>query len=129
MTDVLPNGQRLLNTDIDAERLRPSLRTRLLIAGCAALAYAGVTRWLQHYTPGLLARDFTWAWRGARAILAHADPYKTITVTGSYPFDAPFMYPLTSALAAMPLAWLSAEAAAIIFASISVFWLCFVLTR
>lgn len=107
----------------------PSLRGRILIATIAAIVYACLTRWLQHYTPGLLARDFTWAWRGARSLLEHSDPYTTIRVAGGYPFDAPFMYPLTSAIVAVPLAWLSAENAALVFISISVFWLCFGLTR
>lgn len=44
-----------------------------------------------------------------------ADPYKTIRPLGLYPFNAPFYYPLTAALAALPFAWFSPVLAGALF--------------
>ncbi len=73
--------------------------------------------------------DFTWPWRGARALLHGQNPYDTIRPIGAYPFDSYFKYPLPAALLAMPLAPLSAEAAAGVFMAISVGLLAWTLTR
>jgi hypothetical protein len=53
-----------------------------------------------------LAGDFTVSWLAARALLAGVSPYQVIQPIGEYPFNAPFYYPLTAALAAFPFAWL-----------------------
>jgi len=66
-----------------------------------------------------LGYDFTWPWRAARALLAHRDPYATIIPTGQFPFDNYFKYPLPAALLAVPLAGMSAAAAAATFGGVS----------
>lgn len=55
-----------------------------------------------------VADDFTWHWPGARAILAGENPYTVVQAGGQYDLIAPYIYPLTTAIAAIPFsAWLS----------------------
>lgn len=66
-----------------------------------------------------LAKDFSYPWRAARALLDGQNPYDVIRAVGEYPFNAPFLYPLPAAVIAMPLAPLSAELAGAIFVGAS----------
>jgi hypothetical protein len=66
-----------------------------------------------------LGYDFTWPWRAARVLLGHRDPYTTIVPTGQFPFDNYFKYPLPAAILAVPLAGMSAAAAAATFGGVS----------
>lgn len=50
------------------------------------------------------ADDFTWHWLAARALIEGKNPYVVITVGGPYQLDAPYVYPLTTAMAAVPFA-------------------------
>jgi hypothetical protein len=70
-------------------------------------------------SPQLYAADFTGVWRSARLLLGHVDPYRIDTRGSSYPLG-PFAYPLTAAIAALPLAHLPAWLAAGLFVAISV---------
>lgn len=79
--------------------------------------------------PVSLGYDFTWPWRAARALIAHRDPYAVIVPTGQFPFDNYFKYPLPAAILALPLAWMSAAAAAATFGGISAALLAWGLTR
>ncbi|MBE0699732.1 MAG: hypothetical protein IH586_22630, partial [Anaerolineaceae bacterium] len=62
-----------------------------------------------------LAGDFTVSWLAARFLIACEDPYQMVHLLGNYPFDAPFFYPLTAALAALPFAWMLPELAGALF--------------
>ena len=80
------------------------LWVRLVVAlATGALGYVMVSRGLAA-TPNLLAKDFTWAWRAARALQLGHDPYQVIQITGRFPFSAPFFYPLPTALISLPVA-------------------------
>jgi hypothetical protein len=66
------------------------------------------------------ADDFTWYWLGARALLDGQNPYGVIHVGGRYALDAPFVYPLTTAIAIVPFAaWLDPVEAAALFIGVS----------
>ena len=58
------------------------------------------------------ADDFTWHWLAARALIEGQNPYIVITAGGPYQLDAPYVYPLTTAIAAIPFALFLAPAAA-----------------
>lgn len=93
-----------------SERVQLGLLVGVAAAIAAALAF-------QRY-PEMLARDFTYPWRGARVILQGGNPYDVIRPIGPPPNDMWFMYPLTAALVALPLAGLSAQAAGALFAGV-----------
>ena len=65
--------------------------------------------------PAFVAKDFTYPWRAARALLAGLDPYVVMQPTGAYPFESRFPYPIPAALVALPVAWLPAGVAAALF--------------
>ena len=48
--------------------------------------------------PYHMARDFTWPWRAARALLQGHDPYQVVAATGNYPFNVGLFYPLPAAI-------------------------------
>lgn len=58
------------------------------------------------------ADDFTWHWLAARALIEGNDPYVVISAGGPYQLDAPYVYPLTTAMAAVPFALFLSPAAA-----------------
>lgn len=60
-------------------------------------------------------RDFGQVWFAARALLAGSDPYAMIGPGQLFEWTAPFVYPLTAAVAAIPLAPLSSTWAPIVF--------------
>lgn len=91
---------------------------RVQIAVLIGVAAAAVTWIAYQLVPDMLARDFTYPWRGARALLEGLDPYREIHPAGPPPNDMYFMYPLTAAMAAVPFAWPSAQAGGAIFAGI-----------
>lgn len=66
-----------------------------------------------------IACDFTTFWRAARFTLAGDDPYTQITPSGAYPYNAQYFYPLTAAIAVIPLAFLPAAAGGMLFFGIS----------
>ncbi len=103
---------------------RHRLILALLLGGCAAL----ICWWRLHHA-NMLAADFTWPWRGARALLVGQNPYHVVQSTGAYPFDAPLYYPLPALLFVLPLAWLSAPVAGGVFMGISTALLVYGLTR
>lgn len=79
-----------------------------IAAGIAALLAFGKM-------PDMLARDFTYPWRGARALVEGQDPYQVIRPAGPSPFDMWFMYPLTASLAVLPLAFAPVQLAGALF--------------
>lgn len=60
-------------------------------------------------------RDFEQVWFAARSLLAHADPYALVGPGRALDFEFFLFYPLTAAVAALPLAPLSATAASVVF--------------
>ena len=75
------------------------------------------------------ADDFTWHWLAARALIEGKDPYVVITAGGPYQLDAPYVYPLTAAIAAVPFAaWLAPTAAAAVWIGVGTALLAFALT-
>jgi hypothetical protein len=74
--------------------------------------------------PSLYAADFTGVWRAAGALLAGIDPYRSIPEGAPYPLG-PLAYPLQAAVAALPLAPLTAAAAAGVFVGFGTFALAF----
>lgn len=97
-----------------------SQRQRLAIALTIGLA-AGTLTWLAfQQRPDMLARDFTYPLRGALAVLDGQNPYEVIRPAGPPPYDYPFMYPLTAAIAAIPFALLPMQLAGVVFVILGV---------
>jgi hypothetical protein len=88
-----------------------------------ALAAASVA-YIRLSSAGVVAADFTWAWRGAQLLLAGQNPYALIRPDGPYPFNDFLYYPLPALLIAAPLAWLSGPLAGAIFVGLSSGLLC-----
>jgi hypothetical protein len=108
---------------------RPLARgERLQIAVLFGLA-AGFAAWAAfQILPDMMARDFTYPWRGARALLEGQNPYEVIRPTGPAPFDHWFMYPLTAAIAVLPLGLAPAQAGGVIFVILGTTALTYVVT-
>lgn len=87
----------------------------LVLGGWGAfIAYFAMASHPEH-----LAKDFSYPWRAARALLAGQDPYEVIRAVGEYPFNAGFLYPLPAALIAAPFAGLQPEVAGATFVGLS----------
>ncbi|MBX0331038.1 hypothetical protein K2Z83_25630 [Oscillochloris sp. ZM17-4] len=105
-------------------------RGRARLAGALAVALASAAlAYLRLTGAGVLAADFTWAWRGAQILLAGQNPYALIRPEGAYPFNDFLYYPLPALLIAAPLAWLSGPLAGAIFIGLSSGLLCWGLLR
>ena len=120
---------RLLREPADAEPppAGPALRTRLLLAAAAA-AWGGAIAWVMLGQPHAY-RDFLYPWTAARVLLAGGSPYRAIPGGASYPYGAPFVYPLPAVLAIVPLAMLPYAAAGTLFVALSCALLAFAITR
>jgi hypothetical protein len=92
---------------------------RAVIALALGLWGAFISYFSMASHPLHLAKDFSYPWRAARALLAGQDPYQVIQGGGSYPFNVDFFYPLPAALLATPLAPLRPEIAGALFIGIS----------
>jgi hypothetical protein len=105
-------------------RARPARRDRIIVAvvlgvvcGLVSLAF---TLQAQHPT-----QDFHVWWLAARVLVAGGNPYTTIdSWTG-----LGFIYPLPTAIATIPLAWIPVEIAGPVFVAIECGGLAYVLTR
>jgi hypothetical protein len=86
--------------------LRSKINRRIFFQSLLVGGICGLVCFGQLTLRESLAGDFTVSWLAARALVSGADPYQTIRPVGVYPFNAPFFYPLTAALAALPFAWL-----------------------
>ena len=80
----------------------------------AFIAYFAMVSHPQH-----VAKDFSYPWRAARALLAGENPYEVIRAVGEYPFNAGFFYPLPAALVAAPFSQLRPEIAGALFVGLS----------
>lgn len=107
----------------------PPLQLTLAIA-FAIGAWGAFIAWFALSTaPEHLAKDFSWPWRAARALLDGHNPYAVIRPTGAYPFNAGLFYPLPAVLAALPFAPLNPAVAGASFVGISSALLAFGLAR
>jgi hypothetical protein len=108
----------------------PSKRARVCFAVATALA-AAFYCWLDARVirPAEPYRDFDRGWLAARLLIQHQNPYQLIGPGRAYPWDWPFFYPITAAVAVLPLAWLPVFVARIAFAGLSVGSFAYVLTR
>jgi len=98
-----------------------------------AVAFAGWGAFITYFSlvvaPHHLAKDFSWPWRGARALLSGFDPYQVVRATGPYPFNVGLFYPLPAIVAAVPFAPLPPHVAGALFFGLSSGLLAFGLTR
>jgi hypothetical protein len=119
------------STDTDARPSAPEVPLQLTLAIAFALAAWGafIAYFALSTAPEHLAKDFSWPWRAARALLDGQDPYKVIRPTGPYPYNAGLFYPLPAALAALPFARLSPATAGAAFVGLSSGLLAFGLSR
>jgi hypothetical protein len=76
------------------------------------------------------AGDFGAPWFAATAILHNGDPYRLIGPDGSYVYQDAFhlMYPLTAAVAILPLGFLQQAHAAVVFSWVSSFLFTYAIT-
>ncbi|MEI7770215.1 MAG: hypothetical protein WCI67_09520 [Chloroflexales bacterium] len=103
-------------------------RARIGIALALGLASTALC-YLRLAGGGVLAADFTWAWRGAQLLITGQNPYALILPAGAYPFNDFLYYPLPALLIAMPFTWLSGPTAGAIFIGVSSGLLCWGLLR
>jgi hypothetical protein len=89
--------------------------TAAVLGGWGAfIAYFAMATHPQH-----VAKDFSYPWRAARALLQGHNPYDVIRAVGEYPFNAELFYPLPAAIVAAPVALLRPEIAGAIFIGLS----------
>jgi hypothetical protein len=100
---------------------------RLLVAAVIATIAMSLPLRAPRTDPGRIT-DLGQAWFSASAILHHADPYKLIGPTGIYHHEYPLLYPLTAAIAILPLGLLSETTAAAVFVWISTALLVYAIT-
>jgi hypothetical protein len=76
------------------------------------------------------ADDFSLYWLGARALIEGKNPYVVVQAGGAFNLDAPFVYPLTTAMMGVPFAlWLSPIWGATIFVALSAAMLAWGITQ
>lgn len=80
----------------------------------AFIAYFSMASHPQH-----VAKDFSFPWRAARALLDGQNPYEVIRAVGEYPFNSGLLYPLPAALVATPFSQLRPEIAGALFIGLS----------
>lgn len=90
----------------------------------AFITYFSMASHPQHF-----AKDLSYPWRAARALLDGHDPYQVIQAVGAYPFNGPLFYPLPAALVVMPITWLRPEVGGAVFIGLSSALLAFGLLR
>jgi hypothetical protein len=92
--------------------------------GAAALSYLTLRMY-----PQFVARDYTYSWRAAQALLHGQNPYLVIRPIGPYPYENYYYYPLPAALVTLPLVWLPVVTSAAVFTGLSSGALAFAVTR
>jgi hypothetical protein len=108
-------GSREVTTE--GVRPVPSWRLRAWLA-IAASVLSGLRAFL--WVSGeAKSRDFDQVWYAARALLAGRNPYAEIGPGLHFDWPAPLYYPLTAAVAVMPLAAIARSVATVLFAAIA----------
>lgn len=92
--------------------------------GAAALSYITLRMY-----PQFAARDYTYQWRAAHALLAGQNPYYVIRPEGPYPFEEYYFYPLPAALLTLPFAGLRPVPSAALFVGVTSAILAYAVTR
>ena len=94
------------------------VRIRLIVAMLLGLVagHAVLLQSPRFETP----RDLVQFWYAARIIMQGGDPYSLIGPGAAYTFSYPLVYPLPSAVAVIPLAWLTATWACAVFAGVGI---------
>lgn len=107
------------------------MRTRHRVSLSLALgSWGAFIAWFgMNAAPQQLAKDFSWPWRAARALLQGHDPYQLIQATGPYPFNVGLFYPLPAGLLALPFAPFPAATAGALFVGLSAAALGWAVTR
>jgi len=116
------------------ERRRALLGDEPPLWACATVAVViglvvGVWTWQRLVAnPQIRALDFTYAWRAAGHLLAGRNPYENMPAA-PYTEAGLFLYPLTTAIVALPFARLSVAVAGTAFGAISAMLFAFALSR
>lgn len=113
------------------KRVSPATLKRIAVATVVGIA-GGLYCYFSLKASGGVrpADDFTWHWLAARALIAGQNPYVVVTAGGPYHLDAPYVYPLTTAIAAIPFAaWLQPAAAAAVWIGVGSALLAYGITR
>jgi len=98
-------------------RPAPSRRLRAWLAlGAGLLSGIRAFLWISGEAK---ARDFDQVWFAARALLTGRNPYAEIGPGLQFDWPAPLFYPLTAAVAVLPLAAIGRSVAAVLFAAIA----------
>jgi len=136
MTEPVPNDAPgasprpdLMETTAPAQEPSQPIQLRLAVAFALAAWGAFIAYFALSTAPEHLAKDFSWPWRAARALLDGQNPYHVIRPTGPYPFNAAFFYPLPAGIAALPFALLRPSVAGAAFVGLSSGLLAFGLAR
>jgi hypothetical protein len=90
----------------------------------AFIAYFSMFSHPQH-----LAKDFSYPWRAARALMDGHNPYEVIRAVAEYPFNSALLYPLPAAVVAVPFSFLRPEVAGALFVGLSCTLLAWALLR
>jgi hypothetical protein len=99
-----------------APRARVSNANRLLLSILLGVVAGGVTA--QSNLTRAWPRDFTQVWFAARSLLSRVDPYPLVGPHGALDWQYPLLYPLTAAVAAIPLTPFPAPIACVMFSAL-----------
>ena len=101
----------------ESSKSRPPWKLRLGLAiGASLLSAVRAVLWVSGEAK---SRDFDQVWFAANALLAGRNPYLEIGPGLPFEWPAPLYYPLTSAVAVIPLAALHRSLAAVVFAALA----------
>ena len=87
-------------------RIQATDRARRAVLTMAVAASGGLLAWFVWSTPRPLQSDVAQVWAGARALVAHRNPYEEVGPGRRFAWPFPLLYPPTAVLALTPLAWL-----------------------
>ena len=108
-------------------RARQERARRLFVIALATMA-AAIFAW-QEGLARSISSDFELSLQAARFLAHGVNPYEAIGPGRAYDWGFPYLYPLTAAVAVLPLAWLPTWIAEVIFFAGSAGLLAWVLTR
>jgi hypothetical protein len=108
---------------------KPSTQSRFGVALAIALVVGVFVYTLQSRHPEVLAYDWTFHWRAARAVLDGLNPYLVVVPSGPYPFSYYWFYPLPSVFMALPTAPLPAVWSSAISVAVASGLLAFAISR
>src|SRR4051795_7151893 len=91
-------------------RIHATVRVRRAALTASAAVTSGLLAWLVWSMPQPQRSDVAQVWAGARALLAHRNPYEDVGPGRTFDWPYPLLYPLTAVLtlapiASLPLRW------------------------